>query len=116
VEECGFTEIVKCFVGKDRKMLRKCGHRCWSIFERQLRSYDFKLLILLGVQTLNIFNREAGTQLPIGELTTVKVSGAEYYVLPIYHPSPINPNNHPNNRAIFNDFRGKLNVLLSEIS
>ncbi len=113
IEMCGFTELVKCYVGKDRSLLRACGHRCWPIFERQLEDHPFEFLILLGVKTLEIFNKEAGTELRVGELRTVEVSNSRYNVLPIYHPSPINPNNYPNNRAIFDKLSGELDPLLS---
>ncbi|MDQ3236302.1 MAG: uracil-DNA glycosylase family protein [Actinomycetota bacterium] len=116
VEECGFTELVKCYVGKDRRLLRECGHRCWPVFKRQLEKRNFRFLLLLGAKTLEIFNREADTELRVGELTTVEVSDSRYSVLPIYHPSPINPNNHPNNCAIFNELSGELDALLSRIA
>ncbi len=107
---CGFTDLVKCYVPGNKALLYECGHRCWPIFERQLKSYDFKLLILLGVDTLKIFNREAGTELRVHELQTVKVFGSEYSVLPIYHPS--RPYLNKRNLITFNALRGELDALL----
>ncbi|OGM18850.1 hypothetical protein A2686_02310 [Candidatus Woesebacteria bacterium RIFCSPHIGHO2_01_FULL_38_10] len=57
VEICGFTELAKCFIGKNRKILSSCSKGCWPIFLKQLKSVNYKLIILLGVQTLKIFNK-----------------------------------------------------------
>ena len=56
VEICGFTELAKCFVGKDRHFLLQCSRNCWPIFTKQIESQNIKFIILLGVNTLSIFN------------------------------------------------------------
>jgi uracil-DNA glycosylase family 4 len=113
-ERCGFTDLVKCYVGDSKRLKHECGHRCWPIFERQLRSYDFKLLMILGVDTLMMFNREAGTKLRSHELTTVEVFGSEYRVLPIYHPSRPYLNNK--NLATLNKLCTELEALLTQMA
>lgn len=101
VEICGFTELAKCFVGKNRKALDKCSLGCWPIFLKQLESIDYKLIIILGVKTLEIFNMLNKTELKTGVLTKTKINGKNYAVLGIYHPSPINPQGQRKNQAIF---------------
>ena len=104
IEECAFTELVKCYVGNNRDLLDRCGEKCWPIFERQLASHDFRLLITLGVKTLAIINRQLNINLQIGFIRSVEIGRKKYSVLPIYHPSPINPTNHANNLKIFKRF------------
>ncbi len=90
VDTCSFTELVKCYVAGDRARLDRCGQKCWSILARQLQHYGFRLVILLGVKTLGIANRNLGTRLQLGELSDISVGDRHYKVLPIFHPSPIN--------------------------
>ncbi|MBP6085452.1 uracil-DNA glycosylase family protein [Candidatus Gracilibacteria bacterium] len=101
VETCAFTELVKCFVGNDRKQLSSCGEKCWLVFLKQLQLLNTNLIISLGVKTLEIFNNQSGYHLEMGVISEVKLDGKQYRFLPIYHPSTINPFNHQKNQAIF---------------
>lgn len=101
VETCSFTELVKCFVGKDRGLLSVCGKKCWPLFVRQLELLHCGFILLLGVQTLKIFNDQVGSHLLIGELGSITLNQKQYKVLPIYHPSPVGPQNHRKNIDIF---------------
>lgn len=112
VEKSSFTELIKCFVGKDRKLLTQCGSKCWPIFLRQIRNYEFKLIIILGVKTLEIFNTLAESNLVIGTLDDIELGAKIYKVLPIYHPSPIAPFNHKNNILIFSKVYKDIKTIL----
>jgi uracil-DNA glycosylase family 4 len=101
VETCGFTELAKCYVGKDKQSLEKCCVGCWPIFKRQIKCANYKLLIILGVKTLKIFNKLCNTQLTTGVLVQVTIDNKHYFVLGIYHPSPINPHGQKKNLEIF---------------
>lgn len=114
VESCGFTELAKCFIGKNRKALFSCSKSCWSIFLKQLRTEDYKLIMLLGVQTLAIFNQLSNLNLEIGKLSKAQLYDKEYSFLPIYHPSPINPHGHKKNTAIFEMNNGELLQLIAK--
>lgn len=112
VETCAFTEIVKCYVGTNRKLLNECGERCWPVFKKQLILSKYSLIILLGVKTLEIFNKNSDNKIKIGELTKTKIDGRNYMLLPIYHPSPIAPFNHKKNQEIFLQLKDKLEKLI----
>lgn len=112
MEVCAFTELVKCFVGRDRKLLNSCGEKCWPIFLRQLKSGEYNLVILLGVKTLEIFNKLLGSDLKVGQLSKVEIEGRSFNTLPIYHPSPIAPFNHRKNQKIFENLENKLRQLI----
>ena len=114
VEICGFTELSKCFVGKYRKQLQICSQKCWPILLRQLASSKYKLLVILGVETLRIFNFISGLNLQIGKLEKALVGNKEYSVLAIFHPSPINPNGRVKNKEIFQRLQTSLNKIIME--
>ena len=101
VDECSFTELSKCYVGKNRKLLKECSKKCWPIFLKQLNVHQCKFLIILGVHTTNLFNWLSGNCLRVGKLATITLQEKSYIVLPIYHPSPINPHGRQKNKNIF---------------
>lgn len=114
VEVCGFTELSKCYVGKDRKQLQACSLKCWPIFLKQLASFDYKLLIIMGVETLRIFNIISGLNLQVGKLEQALVGNKEYFILAIFHPSPINPSGRVKNKEIFQKLQINLNKIIME--
>lgn len=111
VENSGFTELIKCFVST-RAELPKCGAKCWSLFLKQISSQDYKLLVILGVKTTEILNNLLGKELAIGEFTALNLESREYIVLPIYHPSPVNPTGHKKNLEIFAQLHEQLADIL----
>jgi len=107
-------KLSKCFVGKYRKQLQICSQKCWPILLRQLASSKYKLLVILGVETLRIFNFISGLNLQIGKLEKALVGNKEYSVLAIFHPSPINPNGRVKNKEIFQRLQTSLNKIIME--
>lgn len=99
VEECGFTELVKCFVSK-RTELKSCAKKCLPILLKQLKGTEYKLIVILGVQTTKIFSDILDQELIVGEIQDVIFNRTSYAVLPIYHPSPINPRGQGLNKEI----------------
>jgi len=86
-----FTEISKCYIGSNRKKLINCATKTWPHFIEQINYVNPRLIILLGKKTTEIFNKLAGTNLIIGDIQQIELSGSSYSFLPIYHPSPLNP-------------------------
>jgi len=86
-----FTEISKCYIGSNRKRLINCAAKTWPHFIEQINYVKPKLIILLGKKTTEIFNKLAGTNLVIGNIQQIDISGNLFNFLPIYHPSPLNP-------------------------
>lgn len=101
VANCGFTELAKCHVGKDRKLLLSCSRKCWPIFIKQTDLVNSELILLLGIKTLEVFNKISGNTLQVGEIDKVKLGRNNFLILPIYHPSPINPHGKRKNQSIF---------------
>jgi uracil-DNA glycosylase family 4 len=112
VEMCGFTELSKQFVGKNRKTLKDSCRRGWPIFIKQITEKHYCLIIILGVTTSKIFSELLGQPLKMGELMEIELAGMNRKVLPIYHPSPINPWGRENNKKIFEKYKNVIDELL----
>lgn len=112
VDKCGFTELSKCYIGKDRKLLKSCSEKCWPIFLKQLKAHNYKFLIILGVYTTNLFNSLSGYDLRVGKLAEIALQEKDYNVLPIYHPSPINPYSRQKNKRIFKLLQKDIKAIL----
>jgi len=100
IEQCSFTELVKCCIGNNRKMLVKCAPKWKGIFIKQIELCHPKLIIILGVETLRIFNLVFNTSFVTGEFGKFNLDIGFVSVLPIYHPTPIAPKNHSKNLEI----------------
>jgi uracil-DNA glycosylase family 4 len=116
IEECSFTEICKCFIGKDRKLLKVCGNKCWPIFVKQVELINPEIIITLGVETLKIFNTQLKTDINVGNLEQIEISNRKIHFLPIYHPSPVNPKSQKWNEEIMSVNKSEIDGILSAIS
>jgi uracil-DNA glycosylase family 4 len=99
LDDIHFTNIAKCFIGKG-KGIQDCGIRSWPVMQQQIKDLRPELVITLGVQTLRVFEEVFEHAFKMGELTTIALGNAKYNLLPIYHPSPINPQNMVRNTII----------------
>lgn len=111
VEMCGFTELSKCFVSK-RSELESCGKKCYPILINQIKGAGYELIVVLGVKTTEIYSEIVGVDLPVGRISNVDIQGKSYKILPIFHPSPINPTGHAKNIALFKKHRTEIVSLL----
>lgn len=111
VDECGFTELCQRVVEK-RNRLMYFAEKDWPLFLKSVMGKHYKLFVLLGAHTTSIFSRLSGMPLAMGAFADVAVGGKKYAVLPIYHPSPINPKNRERNREIFRRQARRLGVFV----
>ena len=100
-------------MGKNRRQLQSCSQKCWPILLRQLSDAKYKLLIILGVETLRIFNLLAKTDLQIGKLDEATVGKDKYFIIALFHPSPINPTGMMKNKAIWEEEVPKIRTSLA---
>ena len=115
LEECSFTEICKCVIGNERNLLKTCGNKCWKIFVKQIKGNDFKLIIPLGLETLRIFNNQLTSHYEVGKLAEIKIKNKDYYFLPLFHPSPINPRGLERNLKIVKEGREEMLKILKSL-
>lgn len=90
--DVALIEVVKCVVD-ERKNLAKMMERCSKYLKKQIEDLNPGLVLLLGQKTTETVSRVYSFE-PIMN-NRVVVSGIEFGSL--YHPSPINPNNHKRN-------------------
>jgi len=100
LENIYFTEISKCFVANNRKALDLCASKTWGHFISQIQHVSPTLIILLGKKTTDMFSKLVGAQLTIGVLQKIEIPGKKYHILPLYHPSPLNPKRVQNTEFI----------------
>lgn len=103
IDDITFSEACKCYI-PERNMLHKATINCLPFLERQITMLDSKILIPLGEYPTRIllpnvvFKRFSEV---VGKRYTINIMGHERTVIPIYHPSPINPKGYKLNLPIF---------------
>lgn len=99
VDECAFAELCQKVV-EERKMLRARAKKDWPEFLGHVHYSRCELIIILGVHTSDIFSELSEVSLTMGKIVNIKIEKWKYFILPLYHPSPINPKNATRNRLI----------------
>ncbi|NTW61924.1 hypothetical protein HGB25_00715 [Candidatus Saccharibacteria bacterium] len=112
LDNISFTEIAKCYVANNRKILHSCASKTWNHFVSQIEYINPKLIVLLGKKTTDIFNDLADCDLSVGSMAAIKINGRDYHILPIYHPSPLNPKRVQNANYIESNLK-RIRKLLS---
>lgn len=112
IETVGFTELVKCFVGQNRSLLHGCGAKTWSLFLKQVKLTNPRLIIVLGKATHETFQHLYEQPLEFGKIVDINIAGKPRKLLSIYHPSPISPISRQHNKEIFSTVLQELEHLL----
>ncbi len=103
LEDITFVEAVKCFSPK-RSDLNYCKSNCYPYLLKQIEILNPKLILTLGdvatKSVLNDINYKKFADV-VGNEYKIKITGVEYAVIPIYHPSPISPLSYNGNEDIF---------------
>lgn len=84
-------------------MLKKSSINCLPFLEKQIVELGSKIIIPLGEHPTRIlfnekFNKFADV---VGKVYEKNILGKNVLIIPIYHPSPINPKGYKNNLPIF---------------
>ena len=102
IEDIYFTECCKCII-EDRKILPKCSSNCLPILSKQLKDLPCDIVVTMGLAPTQVLlgykvNKFADV---VGKVFNIELGGKKYLLLPIYHPSPLNPKGYKNNVPIF---------------
>ena len=93
-----FLESVKCYP-IERKNLKSCSNNCKQYMLNQLKFLKPKLIITLGeFPTRNLLDNKFKKY---SDVVGIIHKIDNYYILPIYHPSPISPKSYKGNLPIF---------------
>lgn len=97
-----FTEACKCII-EDRKNLEKCSQNCLPYLKKQLAKLPCKVILTMGLHPTQAL---LGTKIKkfsdfVGKEFNFEVDKKKFILIPIYHPSPLNPKGYSGNVEIF---------------
>ncbi len=102
IEDIYFTECCKCII-EERKNLEKCSKNCMPILVEQLNALPVDTILTMGLHpTQAILNTKIKKFADyVGREFDVTLGNKKYKLIPIYHPSPLNPKGYKENVPIF---------------
>ena len=102
ISDIYFTECCKCII-EDRKNLELCSANCLPFLIEQLNLLPCKIIITMGLHPtqalLGIKIKKFADY--VGQEFEIKLGTKTYTLIPIYHPSPLNPKGYKDNLPIF---------------
>ncbi len=108
IEDINFTECCKCIID-DRSTLCKCMQNCKKFLLSQLQSIDYDTILTMGKEATQLILDIKINKLAdyVGQTFMVEINGKKKRVIPIYHPSPINPLGYKGNEKVFKNLVNK---------
>ena len=84
-------------------MLDKCSSNCKPILLKQLETIDCRLILTMGKSPTQALLGEKINRYSdyVGKIFDIRIGERDYKLLPIYHPSPLNPKGYKDNIPIF---------------
>lgn len=102
IEDIYFTECCKCII-EYRKNLEACSKNCRPILARQLKSIPCNIIVTMGLHPtqalLDVKIKKFADY--VGKDFDLIINGKDFKLIPIYHPSPLNPKGYKDNIPIF---------------
>ena len=104
-----FTECCKCII-EDRKNLEKCSVNCMPILIEQLNALPCDIILTMGLHPTQAILKTKIKKFAdyVGKEFDVKLGTKTYKLVPIYHPSPLNPKGFKENVPIFERLKNLL--------
>lgn len=102
IDDIYFTECCKCIID-ERKNLVKCSSNCMPILIEQLNNIPCKLILTMGQHPTQALLKTKIKKFAdyVGKVFDVELGKKNYKLIPIYHPSPLNPKGYKENAPIF---------------
>ena len=106
IDDVYFTECCKCII-ENRCKLEECSNNCMPILIEQLNNIQCKFVITMGLHLTQAILKTKIKKFAdyVGKEFDVKLGEKEYKLIPIYHPSPLNPKGYKGNVEIFNKIK-----------
>ena len=110
INDIYFTECCKCII-EDRKNLEKCSNNCMPILIEQLNKIPCEIILTMGLHpTQAILNTKIKKFADyVGKEFDITLGNKKYVLIPIYHPSPLNPKGYKDNLPIFEKLKITIN-------
>ncbi len=101
-----FTECCKCII-EDRKALEKCSKNCMPILCNQINPLPCQILVTMGLHPTQAILQTKIQRFAdvVGKEFDIQLGTKSYKLIPIYHPSPLNPKGYKDNIEIFNKIK-----------
>ena len=109
IDDIYFTECCKCII-EDRKKLTLCSNNCLPILFEELKSIPCNIIITMGMHPTSALLKTKIKRFSdfVGKVFDFKIENKNYKLIPIYHPSPLNPKGYKDNVPIFEMIKNKL--------
>lgn len=109
IDEITFTEACKCHI-PDRKLLTQTSINCLKFLQQQILELNSKIIVPLGEHPTRILISEKFSKFGdvVGRVFETNLDGKDIVIIPIYHPSPINPKGYRDNVEIFETIKEQL--------
>lgn len=102
ISDIYFTECCKCII-EDRGKLEKCSKNCMPILIEQLSNLPCEIILTMGVHPTQAILQTKIKKFAdyVGKEFNITLGYKDYKLIPIYHPSPLNPKGYKENLPIF---------------
>ncbi len=102
INDIYFTECCKCII-ENRNNLEKCSANCMPILIEQLNLLPCDVIITMGLHPTQAILQTKIKKFAdyVGKEFEISLGNKKYKLIPIYHPSPLNPKGYKDNVAIF---------------
>ena len=106
IQDIYFTECCKCII-EERKNLEKCSKNCMPILIEQLNSLPCDIILTMGLHPTQAILQTKINKFAdcVGKEFKITLGNKKYVLIPIYHPSPLNPKGYKENVPIFNKIK-----------
>ena len=102
ISDIYFTECCKCII-EDRKTLERCSENCMPILVEQLSELPCDIILTMGLHPTQAILKTKIAKFAdyVGKEFDITLGSRKYKLIPIYHPSPLNPKGFKDNVPIF---------------
>ena len=106
ISDIYFTECCKCII-EDRKNLEICSKNCMPILIEQLAHLPCEIILTMGLHPTQALLQTKIKKFAdfVGKEFVVEFGKRQYKLIPIYHPSPLNPKGFKDNIPIFKNIK-----------
>ena len=106
IKDIYFTEFCKCII-EDRKNLEKCSNNCRPMLIKQLNKLPCNVIVTMGLHPTQAILKTKIKKFAdfVGKEFDIQLGDKGYTLIPIYHPSPLNPKGYKDNISIFDKIK-----------
>lgn len=106
ISDIYFTECCKCII-EDRSKLEKCSNNCMPILIEQLNNIPCNVILTMGLHPTQALLQTKIKKFAdyVGKEFNITLGAKTYKLIPIYHPSPLNPKGYKDNVPIFENIK-----------